>query len=439
MESKILTGAPFNNNNVEYNYSVEEEPIPNTVLPFWDARTVREIHESDDVDELLHCICDFKEESGLMVQCEVCLTWQHGYCFNIDTEQDVPDSYVCFACREPKLVRHSCRYAWDQDWLKKGRMATFSSRNDEDDGHRQSACAIAQMRGANQLLGLLLEVYEVIPSIKYKVKILTAVPDHPELKLWSKPWPKIHDSDEDVTPGIRINDHNTMSRMPASTSASTTSSSSMSQSSIVPVAAAASASAAPTLPPDAGQFRVGGEDVIGDILSHSKNILETPALETELRNVPEDLSSDLKIEGDLISFITSNDVPHPEPQAGPADCGFTVQVKTEKADESEERSAEVPADGISGAGIGVKMEPNGLEEDESADVCRENLRKHILDMHQRLMARLSLIEGKVRDLETELGYDGDNTDEEEKDLVAFKDSIKSYLSDLETIAQIARI
>ena len=55
-----------------------DKPVPNTILPFWDARFVRDIHESDDVDELVHCICDFKEESGLMIQCEICLTWQHG-------------------------------------------------------------------------------------------------------------------------------------------------------------------------------------------------------------------------------------------------------------------------------------------------------------------------------------------------------------------------
>lgn len=57
-----------------------EKPVPNTLLPFWDARYVRSIHESDDVDELVHCICDFKEESGLMIQCEICLTWSHGEC-----------------------------------------------------------------------------------------------------------------------------------------------------------------------------------------------------------------------------------------------------------------------------------------------------------------------------------------------------------------------
>lgn len=59
-----------------------EKPIPNNVLPFWDARFVRAIHESDEVDELVHCICDFKEESGLMIQCSSCLCWVHGKKFD---------------------------------------------------------------------------------------------------------------------------------------------------------------------------------------------------------------------------------------------------------------------------------------------------------------------------------------------------------------------
>lgn len=406
-------------------YYEEERVVPNTVLPFWDARTVREIHESDDVDELLHCICDLKEESGLMVQCEVCLTWQHGYCFEIDTEEDVPDSYICFACREPKLVRPSCRYAWDQDWLKKGRMATLSMHKDGDDGSRQSSCSISQVKGANQLLALLLEVYDVIPSLKYKLKILTSVPDHPDLRLWSKAWPKIHDSDDNAAPDVPADVPNQTLQMASSNG----SNSSMSQTCIVPVA-----TTAPAAIQAEGQFR--GDDMIGDILSHSKNILETPSLDSELRSVPEDLGSDLKIDGDLISYIDSTDVPNPVPQMQANESAFTVQIKTEKIEVEDAKEIHEPAV------VTVKCETEPKQEQPtngSPEACKENLRQHIHDMHQRLINRLSLIESKVRDLETELGYDGDNKEEEEKDLVTFKDLIKSYLSDLDMIAQIARI
>lgn len=50
-----------------------------------------EIHENDDIDELVHCVCDAREESGLMVQCELCLCWQHAHCMHFHQERDVPD------------------------------------------------------------------------------------------------------------------------------------------------------------------------------------------------------------------------------------------------------------------------------------------------------------------------------------------------------------
>ena len=53
-----------------------------------------EIHEADP-EELVNCVCDAREESGLMVQCECCLCWQHAHCMHFDGETDVPeDGYV---------------------------------------------------------------------------------------------------------------------------------------------------------------------------------------------------------------------------------------------------------------------------------------------------------------------------------------------------------
>lgn len=31
--------------------------------------------------DMVHCLCDVDEESGLMMQCDICLCWQHGSCF----------------------------------------------------------------------------------------------------------------------------------------------------------------------------------------------------------------------------------------------------------------------------------------------------------------------------------------------------------------------
>lgn len=40
-------------------------------------------------EEIINCHCGFREEDGLMVQCELCLCWQHALCHNIEKVTDV--------------------------------------------------------------------------------------------------------------------------------------------------------------------------------------------------------------------------------------------------------------------------------------------------------------------------------------------------------------
>ena len=39
--------------------------------------------------EVVHCTCGHTEGDGMMVQCESCLTWQHGSCLGIDRADQV--------------------------------------------------------------------------------------------------------------------------------------------------------------------------------------------------------------------------------------------------------------------------------------------------------------------------------------------------------------
>ena len=39
--------------------------------------------------EVVHCTCGHTEGDGMMVQCESCLTWQHGACLGIDSADQV--------------------------------------------------------------------------------------------------------------------------------------------------------------------------------------------------------------------------------------------------------------------------------------------------------------------------------------------------------------
>ena len=38
---------------------------------------------------MVHCTCSHTEGDGMMVQCESCLTWQHGACLGIDSADQV--------------------------------------------------------------------------------------------------------------------------------------------------------------------------------------------------------------------------------------------------------------------------------------------------------------------------------------------------------------
>lgn len=159
--------------------------IPNVVLPFWDARTAAEDHEDDNVKELVHCHCGVPEELGLMVQCETCLTWQHAHCLGIENPEDAPDGYTCRACSDPKFSRESMRWAYDQDWLTKGRMKQFPC-----DPNAKSEKCMETMRQINQLIGDVLNIHQIIHSLKVKTKILmNASDDDSELKLFRNQWP----------------------------------------------------------------------------------------------------------------------------------------------------------------------------------------------------------------------------------------------------------
>lgn len=86
-----------------------------------------DVDQSPDIDEgeeVTRCICGndelstidaglaslllveyhIKIDTGLFIQCEKCLVWQHGYCVGLFINEDVPDKYWCEECK-PDLHR----------------------------------------------------------------------------------------------------------------------------------------------------------------------------------------------------------------------------------------------------------------------------------------------------------------------------------------------
>jgi len=57
-----------------------------------------------------------------MIQCDICLCWQHGVCLGLDDEDQVPEKHLCQICKESAGARTNSKFSLDQDWLKEGKL-----------------------------------------------------------------------------------------------------------------------------------------------------------------------------------------------------------------------------------------------------------------------------------------------------------------------------
>ncbi|XP_069106906.1 PHD finger protein 20-like protein 1 isoform X2 [Argopecten irradians] len=129
-------------------------------------------------DEVVNCICLFNEENGLMIQCDVCLCWQHAVCFDL-TVETLPKKYICFVCSDPTGVRESCRYIHEQDWIKHGNLTKFGFLNYQDRDVRKAGT----IQATCGLVADVNNINTVLHSLKEEIK-LSKDPEHPQLKMW---------------------------------------------------------------------------------------------------------------------------------------------------------------------------------------------------------------------------------------------------------------
>jgi PHD finger protein 20 len=134
-------------------------------------------------EEIINCICGYYEEDGLMIQCELCLCWQHGGCNGIEKENQVPEKYVCYICKNPLKARASQKYIHDQDWLYDGKLPIASYHVPNP---KQTA-RFDKLKQCHTLIGNLREMEKYMHSLKVK-KNIAAKRGHPKMYLWSKKW-----------------------------------------------------------------------------------------------------------------------------------------------------------------------------------------------------------------------------------------------------------
>lgn len=168
-------------------YTEEEKISPSTEVN--DDGIVIERLRSE---EIINCTCGFREEDGLMIQCDICMCWQHGLCSGIETESDVPERYICNICRNPYRVRSSKKYSYAQHYLTQGKLPSFSyrARNDEAIKERES-----MLKRCFEISSSIHEIKNVERSLSAKLNIAEQS-DHPKLYLWAKNWDEAHIKNE---------------------------------------------------------------------------------------------------------------------------------------------------------------------------------------------------------------------------------------------------
>ncbi|XP_006072511.1 PHD finger protein 20 isoform X5 [Bubalus kerabau] len=137
--------------------------------------------------EVVRCICEVQEENDFMIQCEECQCWQHGVCMGL-LEENVPEKYTCYVCRDPPGQRPGFKYWCDKEWLSRGHMHGLAFL-EENYSHQNAKKIVA----THQLLGDVQRVIEVLHGLQLKMSILHIFPPsrsrgHPDLQLWCQPW-----------------------------------------------------------------------------------------------------------------------------------------------------------------------------------------------------------------------------------------------------------
>ena len=133
-------------------------------------------------EEVVNCDCRRKEEDGLMIQCDICLCWQHGLCLGIDDEDQVPEKHVCETCRNPPAGRSSAKFALDHDWLKEGKLPTaWRASHSSGEGSENA------FKKLSELMADLANLNKVLHSLRVKLQVASQS-NSGKVFMWSMLW-----------------------------------------------------------------------------------------------------------------------------------------------------------------------------------------------------------------------------------------------------------
>ncbi|XP_059174390.1 PHD finger protein 20-like isoform X2 [Physella acuta] len=151
-----------------------------------------ETEEEEMESDIVNCVCGLRETNGLMIQCDVCMCWQHFACVDNKNTGEPPANYVCFICENTPGIRDSCKYIHDMGWEKRGDLPTFPFLTEAPSEHLKTiACE------CNDLSGTLHKIKAALHSTRRQIKISKEDGDS-EFQLWQTDWDNWTKPDEDL-------------------------------------------------------------------------------------------------------------------------------------------------------------------------------------------------------------------------------------------------
>lgn len=355
----------------------------------------------------------------------------------------MPDSYVCFACKNPKAVRQSLRYSYDQEWLRKGKNPIFQfiggkKSSPEAESIVQSQDSIKQMMATNQILSILIDTSQVLRSLRHKINLIKAN-NVKEMKFW-----EAH-LEAELPPA--------QPPPAASTEELLANEDELEKNKII-------------LDQNITQTE---HDMIGDILNFSKNILmDNVATDADSRSIDDDINNELDDATDLIDFITSSGKEEEEEEHAKSNhldfnsgtnnskSPFAIDTKTEPLDDksllpdlnnfildaqvgnSNALDAKLTATVVAAEPLHSDLpsidEQLADEKPKSSapKTLEEKLLEHINSVQMNCMKNLELAEKKISELEKE---SGEITNGLKADLTQFKDLVKNVYQDLQNVSR----
>lgn len=359
-------------------------------------------------DEVVQCVCNCEEESGLMMQCEVCLTWQHGACFKIEEEKDVPDKYICYLCvlpqekvelldvtegdQEPCSVggRGGSRFRQDQEWLREGKMASFGFLRERPANLPNPE----PVKATHDLMCSMHNVQAVLRSITHKINV-AGEKAHPDLKYFATPWVTADLAEEALLSSpckqdSTLSDSERSFPRPAGN---------MQLSTYDHAYFAPEKDPAEELTHDAPEVIVssGGDGSVGDLLVQDMAVgaLEVGCVE------------------EVEEVVNSRDLPTVD------EIGGEEEVGGEGDGDSEARGA---------------RQSSGAENPEDVEAGKVNLLLHVLSMEDQLEEAMNAMEEQLAVLEGDGSVNGtDSSITEEEDMLRLKLSLKGLVKDLNAV------